>query len=71
MTRRASRATLGFLAGIALIAAAIAAIPLSADAEPDGAHPAAAAADCHAADVALDEGYGLTRTALQRVCARR
>lgn len=71
MTFRASRATVGFLAGLALIAAAIAAIPLSAGAEPDVAHPGAAAADCLAAEVALDEGYGLTRTGLQRVCARR
>ena len=71
MTLRASRATIGFLTGLALIAAALAAIPLSADARPDPAPAAAVTADCPAVAVALDEGYGLTRTALRQVCAQR
>lgn len=71
MTSRASRATIAFLAGIALILAGLAAIPLSAGAQPEPTAPGGGLAACSAVEVALDEGYGLTRTALRQVCERR
>ena len=59
-----TRATIGFLAGLALIALGIAAVPLSADAQS----PTVGRGGCQLAEVALDEGYGLTRKALMTVC---
>lgn len=60
-----SRATIGFFAGIVLIALAIAAIPFSADA---GAGEPKTDSACALAEVALDEGYGLSRKAVKPVC---
>lgn len=65
-----SRVVAGFLAGIALIAIAIASVPFLAEAQ-SGPPGVTGGEDCRLATVKLDEGYGVSRTGLRAVCDRR
>ena len=58
---------LGFALGLALVVAAMLAAPRQGHLVFAAA---AGAADCPLTEVALDEGYGLSRVALRPVCAR-
>ena len=62
-----SRPGLGFAMGLALLVAAMLAAPRLTQVAV--AAPAADAG-CRLTEVALDEGYGLSRIALRPVCAR-
>ena len=55
----------GFLLGLALILAALIRVPSLDGAQ---AETPAAAPHCPVAEVSLDQGYGVTRRALQPVC---
>ncbi len=59
---------LGFGIGLAILAIAVTTPQASGVAASD-VHAAMSAAHCSLHEVALDEGYGITRKVLQRVCS--
>ena len=63
-------AFIGLIAGITLIALAIIALPFAVSAREDA--PAATAVyNCPVAQVAMDRGYGLSRTEARSMCSGR
>ena len=58
--------TLGFLGGIALMATLYLNVPSAGPVEAREDNAGA----CRMVEVALDEGYGITRTEMRRVCGR-
>lgn len=61
---------LGFGIGLAILAIAMTGSPQASGVMPPDVHAAAmSAAHCSLHEVSLDEGYGVSRKVLQRVCA--
>ena len=59
---------LGFGIGLAILAIAMTASPQASTVAAPDVHAAMSAAHCSLQEVALDEGYGVTRRVVQRVC---
>lgn len=64
-------AFIGLIAGVALIALAIIALPFAVSAREDAPAAATAAYNCPVAQVAMDRGYGLSRTEARGMCSGR
>lgn len=60
---------LGFGIGLAILAIAVTAGPQASTVAAPDVHAAMSASHCSLREVALDEGYGISRKVLQRVCA--
>jgi hypothetical protein len=59
---------LGFGIGLAILAIAMTGSPQASGVTAPDVHAAMSAAHCSLHEVALDEGYGISRKVLQRVC---
>ena len=66
-----SSAFLGMSLGIALVALAMLALPFAVAARQDPRVPEAAPYNCPMAQVAIDRGYGLSRTEARQLCSER
>ena len=63
-----SSAFLGMSLGIALVALAMLALPFAVAARQDAPAPEAAPYNCPVAQIAIDRGYGLSRTEARNMC---
>ncbi|HTJ02092.1 MAG TPA: hypothetical protein VL492_04820 [Methylovirgula sp.] len=59
---------LGFGIGLAILAIAWTASPQASGLAAADVHAAMSAAHCSLQEVSLDEGYGISRKVMQRVC---
>jgi hypothetical protein len=59
---------LGFGIGLAILAIAMTATPQTSGIAAPDVHAAMSTAHCSLREVSLDEGYGISRKVLQRVC---
>jgi hypothetical protein len=60
---------LGLFIVCAILAIAMGGTPRSGDLEARESDAAVSAKNCHSEEIALDEGYGVTRREVRRICA--